>query len=229
MFEMAAAPQSISRTTGDPSLLNFAEKLQYEGYVRSREPSTTLADLFEVLVRRHIDVPIAGEPCEDARRQPGYPPYDELEFEMVRFDGGDVNARIWVRIREVQQSLNLVEQIVRRMPAGSIKVEPGGEGRNAEGMALVEGFRGDVLACHIDDGRIATCCLRDPSWFHWPLLEAVIEGNIVADFPLCALMRRILLESLIRRRSPRRRPIGQRGAERPGLEPRSRRTAPARP
>ncbi len=25
----------------------------------------------------------------------------------------------------------------------------------------------------------------DPSWFQWPLLEAAIEGNIVADFPLC--------------------------------------------
>jgi Ni,Fe-hydrogenase III large subunit len=24
-----------------------------------------------------------------------------------------------------------------------------------------------------------------PSWFQWPLLEAAIEGNIVADFPLC--------------------------------------------
>src|SRR5260370_1117315 len=29
------------------------------------------------------------------------------------------------------------------------------------------------------------CHLRDPSWFQWPLLEAAIEGNIVADFPLC--------------------------------------------
>jgi Ni,Fe-hydrogenase III large subunit len=27
--------------------------------------------------------------------------------------------------------------------------------------------------------------LRDASWFHWPLLEACVEGNIVADFPLC--------------------------------------------
>ena len=36
-----------------------------------------------------------------------------------------------------------------------------------------------------DDGRIARCHLRDPSWFQWPLLEAAIEGNIVADFPLC--------------------------------------------
>jgi Ni,Fe-hydrogenase III large subunit len=26
---------------------------------------------------------------------------------------------------------------------------------------------------------------RDPSWLQWPLLEAAIEDNIVADFPLC--------------------------------------------
>ncbi|HMA14336.1 MAG TPA: hydrogenase expression protein HypE, partial [Kiloniellaceae bacterium] len=35
------------------------------------------------------------------------------------------------------------------------------------------------------DGRIERCHPRDPSWFQWPLLEAAIEGNIVADFPLC--------------------------------------------
>jgi Ni,Fe-hydrogenase III large subunit len=35
------------------------------------------------------------------------------------------------------------------------------------------------------EGRIAHCHVRDPSWFQWPLLEAAIEGNIVADFPLC--------------------------------------------
>jgi Ni,Fe-hydrogenase III large subunit len=35
------------------------------------------------------------------------------------------------------------------------------------------------------DGTIERCHLRDPSWFQWPLLEAAIEGNIVADFPLC--------------------------------------------
>ncbi len=122
----------------------------------------------------------------DARKRPGYPPYDQLDFDLVRFEAGDVSARVWVRIREVEQSLNLVEQIVRRMPAGPVKIEAGGEGRNAEGMALVEGFRGDVLAwLRIDNDRIARCCLRDPSWFQWPLLEAVIEGNIVADFPLC--------------------------------------------
>jgi Ni,Fe-hydrogenase III large subunit len=56
-----------------------------------------------------------------------------------------------------------------------------------EGMALVEGFRGDVLVWLRTglDGNIERCHLRDPSWFQWPVLEAAIEGNIVADFPLC--------------------------------------------
>jgi Ni,Fe-hydrogenase III large subunit len=32
---------------------------------------------------------------------------------------------------------------------------------------------------------ISRCHPRDPSWFQWPVLEAAIENNIVADFPLC--------------------------------------------
>jgi Ni,Fe-hydrogenase III large subunit len=97
-----------------------------------------------------------------------------------------VNARVWVRIREVEQSLHVIEQILRRMPGGLVKIELRGEGRSGEGMGLVEGFRGDVLAwLRIDHGLVTRCHLRDPSWFQWPLLEAVIEGNIVADFPLC--------------------------------------------
>jgi Ni,Fe-hydrogenase III large subunit len=54
-------------------------------------------------------------------------------------------------------------------------------------LALIESFRGDVFVwLRIGaDGSIARCHLRDPSWFQWPLLEVVVEGNIVADFPLC--------------------------------------------
>jgi Ni,Fe-hydrogenase III large subunit len=101
----------------------------------------------------------------------------------VRADG-DVNARIWIRIREVEQSLSLCLQILAGLPDGPISVPLAGAG---EGMALVEGFRGDILAAvRCDgDGHILRCHLRDPSWFQWPLLEAVIAGNIVADFPLC--------------------------------------------
>jgi Ni,Fe-hydrogenase III large subunit len=121
----------------------------------------------------------------DARRAVAYPPYPDLSFESPVREGGDVNARVWIRIEEVRQSLGLIEQILSRLPDGPGRVEL--PARAGEGLALVEGFRGDILAwVRIgDDGRVARAHLRDPSWFQWPLLEACVEGNIVADFPLC--------------------------------------------
>jgi Ni,Fe-hydrogenase III large subunit len=129
----------------------------------------------------------SGRRC-DARRWPGYAPYDQLTFEVPVLDEGDVNARLWIRIHEIEQSIRLIEEILARLPKGpirSIRGEP--PDLAAEGMALVEGFRGDILAwIRIDADRlVARCHLRDPSWFQWPLLEVAIEGNIIADFPLC--------------------------------------------
>jgi Ni,Fe-hydrogenase III large subunit len=123
----------------------------------------------------------------DARRDFSYPPYDALQFDVPVLSEGDVNARVWVRIREVKQSLGLIDRILDVMPAGEIRVEITGAGETREGLALVEGFRGDILCwLRLDsDGLVERCHLRDPSWFQWPVLEAVVEGNIVADFPLC--------------------------------------------
>jgi len=126
----------------------------------------------------------SGQPF-DSRRDLAYPPYDMLDFEVpVRIDG-DVNARVWIRIEEVKQSLSLIEQLATTLPKGSLLTDIGTHA--GEGMAIVEGFRGPVLAWLRlgASGRVERCHLRDPSWFQWPLLEAVIEGNIVADFPLC--------------------------------------------
>jgi Ni,Fe-hydrogenase III large subunit len=126
----------------------------------------------------------------DARIGLAYPPYDALLFnyDIPVLAEGDVNARVWIRINEVEQSLALIEQFLARMPVEStIRVPLKGSGGVCEGMALVEGFRGDILAwVRLDaKARVERCHLRDPSWFQWPVLEAAIEGNIVADFPLC--------------------------------------------
>ncbi len=120
----------------------------------------------------------------DARKTPGYAPYHELDFIVPVLTAGDVDARVWVRIREVEQSLSLVEQLIARLPNGPIIAAlDGGAG---EGLGFVESFRGDVLvSVRLDGAHIVRCHMRDPSWFQWPLLEAAIEGNIVADFPLC--------------------------------------------
>jgi Ni,Fe-hydrogenase III large subunit len=122
----------------------------------------------------------------DARRTLAYPPYNGLRFEVPVLDEGDVNARVWIRVREVEQTLSLIDQILDRLPRGATGTHAGHRQEAREGMAMVEGFRGDVLVwLRLRDGRIERCHLRDPSWFQWPLLEAVIENNIVADFPLC--------------------------------------------
>jgi Ni,Fe-hydrogenase III large subunit len=122
----------------------------------------------------------------DARRILAYPPYNSLRFDVPVLNEGDVNARVWIRVREVEQSLSLIDQILDRLPEGPSATHAGHQRGAREGMAIVEGFRGDVLAwLRLRDGRVERCHMRDPSWFQWPLLEAAIENNIVADFPLC--------------------------------------------
>jgi len=123
----------------------------------------------------------------DARKALAYPPYHELAFDVPVLDDGDVNARVWIRIREVEQSVKLIAQMLDRLPAGEVRADIKPSGQPCEGIALTEAFRGDVLVWLRlnDETRVARCHLRDASWFHWPLLEAAIEGNIVADFPLC--------------------------------------------
>jgi Ni,Fe-hydrogenase III large subunit len=120
----------------------------------------------------------------DARRDLAYAPYDTLTFAVPVLQDGDVNARVWIRLKEIDASLSLLDQLLNGLPDGAFAVPvPAGSG---EGMAVVEAFRGDVLVwLRVADGVIERCHLRDASWFQWPLLEAVIEGNIVADFPLC--------------------------------------------
>jgi Ni,Fe-hydrogenase III large subunit len=121
----------------------------------------------------------------DARRNLAYPPYDELSFSVPTLEEGDVDARVRIRIQEISESLKLIDAILARLPAGDIRAPL--PARSGEGVALVEGFRGDVLVwLRLDEAaKVRRCHLRDPSWFQWPLLEAAIANNIVADFPLC--------------------------------------------
>ncbi len=113
-------------------------------------------------------------------------PTTTAPFEVPVFTAGDVDARVWVRIREIEQSISLLKRWLANLPAGPTRVDLQSAEFASEGIAMTEAFRGDVLVwVRIVDGRIARCHARDASWFQWPLLEAAIENNIVADFPLC--------------------------------------------
>ncbi len=120
----------------------------------------------------------------DARATPGYAPYDELDVQPITRDGGDVASRLLVRVAEIHDSIRMLRIIFAGVPDGEILTPlPAQAG---EGFSLVEGFRGECFCwLKLDDGGlIQASFLRDPSWLHWPLLEAAVQGNIVADFPL---------------------------------------------
>jgi Ni,Fe-hydrogenase III large subunit len=123
----------------------------------------------------------------DARRDLAYPPYAGLAFDVPVFTAGDVDARVRVRIREVETSMKMIREWLAALPAGPVIVSVPDAAEPREGMAIVEAFRGDLLVWLrlVPGGKVECGHVRDASWFQWPLLEAAIENNIVADFPLC--------------------------------------------
>ena len=123
----------------------------------------------------------------DTRRDLPYPPYDTVTFDVPVFREGDVNARVWVRIREIEASMRLIRDWLAALPSGPVQVALPTVNAVREGVAMVEAFRGDLLVWLrvAPRGKILRGHVRDASWFQWPLLEAAIENNIVADFPLC--------------------------------------------
>ena len=188
-FDLGAGGALAVRALVATARQRFPELVEvYDDTASLKDRTVDTGIVSEALVRQYAAGGYVGRASGrdfDARRSPGYAPYDELKFEVPVVHAGDVNARVWIRIREVEQSLALVEQILERLPGGAVLAPlPKAAG---EGAALVEGFRGDIFAWARTDagGNIERCHLRDPSWFQWPLLEAAIEGNIVADFPLC--------------------------------------------
>ncbi|MGO8779912.1 MAG: NADH-quinone oxidoreductase subunit C [Rhodomicrobium sp.] len=123
----------------------------------------------------------------DARSTFAYPPYDSIQFEVPSRCSCDVDARVWIRIDEVAQSVHMIRQLLDRLEPGPIAGPPPPQFRRGEGAAVVEAFRGDLFfAVRLDgEGNVAHLHARDASWFQWPLLETAIKDNIVADFPLC--------------------------------------------
>jgi Ni,Fe-hydrogenase III large subunit len=123
----------------------------------------------------------------DVRRDAPYAPYDRLPIEVPVFQQGDVTARVLVRSREILISFDLIERLLATLPNGPIGADWRAPAAGTEGLGIVEGFRGEILAYvrFADGGKIARFFPRDPSWLTWPTLEKLVRDNIVPDFPVC--------------------------------------------
>ncbi|MGE0080517.1 MAG: NADH-quinone oxidoreductase subunit C [Thiohalomonadaceae bacterium] len=123
----------------------------------------------------------------DVRRDSPYGPYATLDVPVAVRSEGDVAARVRVRMDEIRGSLYLMDRLLDGLPAGPIATPLAAGRPGAEGIGMVEAWRGELLTyVRFDaDGRVARFFPRDPSWFTWPALERLIHGNIVPDFPVC--------------------------------------------
>jgi NADH-quinone oxidoreductase subunit D len=73
-----------------------------------------------------IDIGITGpilRACgvdRDLRKDEPYLIYDKLDFDVPVFNDGDSLARYYVRIEELIQSTNMIQQCLKKMPAGAV-------------------------------------------------------------------------------------------------------------
>jgi Ni,Fe-hydrogenase III large subunit/Ni,Fe-hydrogenase III component G len=124
----------------------------------------------------------------DVRRDASYEPYDSASFKVPVEDQGDIASRVWVRIKEIRAALKLIEQFIGRLSdGGEISTEWKTPVAGSEGLGIVEGWRGEIIAyIRFDaDNKIARFYPRDPSILNWPALEKLVLNNIVPDFPVC--------------------------------------------
>ena len=123
----------------------------------------------------------------DCRIHHPFPPYDRISVNVPVLISGDVHARAWIRVEEVRESIRIIRELLRTLPAGRISVALGATAPDRSGFAAVEGWRGEILYWVQSGlkGEINRCMVRDPSSLNWLGLEQCIHGNIVPDFPVC--------------------------------------------
>jgi NADH-quinone oxidoreductase subunit D len=59
----------------------------------------------------------------DLRKDEPYLAYPDLDFQVICAEGGDCYARYLVRMREMRESLKIIEQAIENLPAGPVNVD----------------------------------------------------------------------------------------------------------
>ena len=148
----------------------------------------------------------------DLRRSQPYEVYDRMEFDVVVGHHGDCYDRFMVRMGEMRQSIRIIEQCVRQMPAGrhasvDRKVVPPQRGEMKRSMeALIHHFKLYTEGFHVPAGEVyvATespkgefgifmvadgtnkpyrCHIRATGFSHLQAMDFLCKGHMLADAP----------------------------------------------
>jgi NADH-quinone oxidoreductase subunit D len=131
----------------------------------------------------------AGVPY-DVRRVEPYSVYSELDFEIPTGVNGDALDRYMIRLREMEQSLRIIEQALDRLPGGPIRTPTPNKVRPPKGdyYFAAESARGALGYYIVSDGSEYPYRLkvRVPSYGNLQTLTEVLPGTLVAD-TICIL------------------------------------------
>lgn len=121
-------------------------------------------------------------------RKMGYAAYNDLELEPQVETAGDCHARCLVRIRELFQSVDLIRQVIEKIPEGEIETKVTGS-PDAEYFARTEQPRGEVIHYIKGDGskHLKRLRIRTPTFTNIPPLLKMLEGCQLADVPVIVI------------------------------------------
>jgi Ni,Fe-hydrogenase III large subunit/Ni,Fe-hydrogenase III component G len=126
----------------------------------------------------------------DARVEYPYAGYPEMNFEIALEKEGDVYSRLYVRIKEVYSSCDIIKQALEKLASvtnsETISQKEISLRKNSFACGVAEGWRGDIFYFIVTDsqGNITRVDVRDPSFINWTVLGHAGKGNVVPDFPL---------------------------------------------
>jgi len=137
---------------------------------------------------------------KDVRQDQPYAAYADLNIKAMTPDMvtgtvvGDVYDRIIVRLLEVKQSIEIIEQCLEEMPPGPILAQPKtavllkaltqAEG---EGVGRAEAPRGEVIHyVRLEAGQstLATWKVRAPTYVNLMSVPTILKGMQIADVPI---------------------------------------------
>jgi NADH-quinone oxidoreductase subunit D len=122
----------------------------------------------------------------DVRADDPYAAYDEISFNVITYDGCDVASRLWVRIDELFESMNIINEALDNLPKGDVRANVPKNVQEGESLNRVEAPRGENAHYLRADGtdRPFRLKIRAPTLANiLALCEMFVDMNI-ADIPV---------------------------------------------
>jgi len=121
----------------------------------------------------------------DVRKAIPYSSYEDFDFEVPLGQNGDVYDRYLCRIREMRQSVRIIQQALDGMPEGELKGKVGRIIRPSMGEAYftVEAAKGQLGYYIVSDGaeKPWRVHVRAPSFINLQGMETMCKGGLIAD------------------------------------------------